>query len=253
MTESPRSIDARSEQCAFGAAEAVRVRDGLEVRSDVIGVGREYSQMRAYPEQARMLSRALRAMAMAAGIILLFSPNDIHGQSSAFASVLVHGGGLTEPVLIDDPGVAACLWGFTYNFYSTRTTQPQPGLPAVTLSFFTRDVWTELVANSTYSVESVTSARATFHTRIFLAPLGAEAMPHVQFKKPRDSTFISRMTLLEAAEPFLAGYGIPTRVSAAGDPIVRQFPLQDIEAARAELSGMFGTRMPVCAAIRSGG
>lgn len=196
-----------------------------------------------------MSNRGLRAIATAAAV-LLWSFSGLQGQSSTFASVLVHGAGLTEPVLIDDPDVALCLWGFTYNFYSGRTdTQPGPGLPAVTLSFFTRDVWAQLLSNPTHSSEHVTPDRATFHTRIFLAPLGAEVLPHVQFKKPRDSTFVNRMTLLEAAEPFLAGYGIPTRVNAAGDPMVRQPSPRHIEVARAELRAMFGTRMPVCAAI----
>lgn len=154
-------------------------------------------------------------------------------QAQVFHAVLVHGDGIGQPVLVDDRRIASCAWVYTYNLYSELAAQtPQPG-PAITLSFFSVLDWERIVEHESHPVDSLTAARATFHTRLILSPTGG--LPHVQFKKPWDADFVSRMTLESLAEPWLAALRIPTRVDASGNPVVREFSADRLEEVESTL------------------
>jgi hypothetical protein len=166
-------------------------------------------------------------------------------RTQQFRAVLVHGEAVARPFLIEEEASAACLWFFTYNFYSQLESQPkESGVPTVTLSFLTREEWAELKAATLERAHASPWDAAAFHTRVHLAL--PDGQPHVQYQKPRDAGFVSRMQLHTAAEPYLARHSIPTRRTKDGTPVVRRFSDSELHAAVAALRAAGLDAKPEC-------
>jgi hypothetical protein len=166
-------------------------------------------------------------------------------QPQQFRAVLVHGDAVARPFLIEEKASARCLWFFTYNFYSQLEGQPKESdVPTVTLSFLTSEEWAELKAATPELGQASPWDAAAFHTRVHLAL--PDGQPHVQYQKPYDAGFVSRMQLQVAAEPYLARHRIPTRRTKDGTPVVRRFSDSELHAAVAALRAAGLDAMPEC-------
>jgi hypothetical protein len=172
---------------------------------------------------------------------ILFSAAPREGVAQQFRAVLVHGDGLERPTVIDQDGVAMCLWFFTYNFFVRREGTPDGESGAVTLSFLTDDQW-GTYAGQPERLGAVLSA-AEFHTRLIVLRNG---LAHVEYKKPRDDGFVARMQLHPSAEVFLASYGIPTRLGPLGGPALLPLRAGDVATAEANLADDLGNALPNC-------
>jgi len=165
-------------------------------------------------------------------------PPDLAGQE--FREAIVHGDGLEQPLRIDQEGIPMCLWFFTYNF-GGGPDRPSGDLTdrTVTLSFLTHEASLRMRDQP----QDAAPGEAGFHPRLLVH---ADRVPHVQYRKPRDDGFVSRMRMLDAAEVFLATYSIPTRLGASGLPEVLDLSAVQIEVARATLEETFGGALPAC-------
>lgn len=79
-----------------------------------------------------------------------------------------------------------------------------------------------------------------------------DRLPHVQYKKPSDEWFVTRMRLHAAAEVYLASYSVPTRPGPSGHPEILQVSAAAIQDAHATLSEMLGDHRPHCQWFNTG-
>lgn len=175
-----------------------------------------------------------RVTPLVSGVMLVFGLGSSHERVAAqvFTAVTIHGAGVPEPFLIEGEEQARCLWFFTYNFIGNRHAKAVGQIDhEVTLSFLTE--------SERQAVEGspAPQKKAQFHTRLQLT---RDKPPYVQFRKPRDESFVFRMELHPAAEAYLGTRGIPTRLDSSGAPTVRVLSPDERDAASTELLSTVG-------------
>lgn len=186
----------------------------------------------------------LRGIALIPVVVAIAAGPSAGSAQVRFRAAVVYGDGIETPlVLQEDTAVARCFWWFTYNFYASRATGTYDGGPAATISFLTPDEWQ--AAGERGGGPLVPASWTGFHTRLLLAPLTDSIV--VQYRKPRDAGFETRLHLLPSAEPYFALRGIPTRLDGEGRPLVREFSAQELTTLRAELlRNLGGDYLPEC-------